>query len=81
MVPHLFWKNCLIGLGLLFGLQDRDLSPVTDDLWRKCYGRQFGNDAMNMVKERMSNRGTKFKWRQLYQVVLQSEAGYFLLLG
>uniref|UniRef100_A0A7I4FGW4 Elongin-A n=2 Tax=Physcomitrium patens TaxID=3218 RepID=A0A7I4FGW4_PHYPA len=45
----------------------RDLSPITDDLWRKCYGRKFGNDAVEMVKERMSDRKCKFKWRQLYQ--------------
>jgi hypothetical protein len=48
--------------------QGRDLSPITDELWRKCYARKFGNDAVDMVKERMANRNCKFKWKQLYQV-------------
>jgi elongin-A len=51
----------------------RDLSPVTDELWRKCYGRTFGNDAVAMVRERMSNRGIKFKWRQLYQAKVREQ--------
>lgn len=51
----------------------RDLSPVTDDLWRKCYGRKFGNDAVDMVKERMASRGCKFKWRQLYQAKVREQ--------
>jgi hypothetical protein len=48
--------------------QGRDLSPVTDELWRKCYSRKFGNDAVEMVKQRMADRKCKFKWKQLYQV-------------
>jgi len=53
--------------------EGRDLSPVTDDLWRKCYGRTFGNDAVAMVKERMSIRGIKAKWRQLYQAKVREQ--------
>jgi elongin-A len=53
--------------------KDRDLSPVTDELWRKCYGRQFGNDAVTMVKERMAKRNAKFKWRQLYQAKVREQ--------
>jgi elongin-A len=51
----------------------RDLSPITDELWRKCYGRRFGEDAVEMVKERMSSRKCKFKWRQLYQAKVREQ--------
>jgi elongin-A len=51
----------------------RDLSPVTDELWRKCYGRKFGNDAVDMVQERMSKRNCKFKWRQLFQAKVREQ--------
>jgi len=51
----------------------RDLSPITDELWRKCYARKFGNDAVDMVKERMANRNCKFKWKQLYQAKLREQ--------
>ncbi len=49
-------------------MQGRDLSPITDELWLKCYSRKFGNDAVEMVKRRMADRKCKFKWKQLYQV-------------
>jgi hypothetical protein len=49
-------------------VQGRDLSPITDELWLKCYSRKFGNDAVEMVKRRMADRKCKFKWKQLYQV-------------
>lgn len=52
----------------------RDLSPVTDELWRKCYGRKFGNDELEKVQEGMSKSKRKFKWSRLYQVKLREEA-------
>jgi len=51
----------------------RDLSPVTDELWRKCYSRKFGNDAVEMVKQRMADRKCKFKWKQLYQAKVKEQ--------
>ncbi|KAL0301393.1 UNVERIFIED_CONTAM: hypothetical protein Sradi_6416100 [Sesamum radiatum] len=47
--------------------EGRDLSPVTDKLWKKFYKLQFGADSTNTVVERMKLRKVTFKWRQLYE--------------
>lgn len=47
--------------------EGRDLSPVTDKLWKKFYKLQFGVDSTNTVVERMRQRKVTFKWRQLYE--------------
>ncbi|KAL3508999.1 hypothetical protein ACH5RR_028400 [Cinchona calisaya] len=49
----------------------RDLSPVTNELWKKFYERQFGADSVDVVVERMKQRKITFKWRQLYTAKLQ----------
>lgn len=49
-------------------LQGRDLSPVTDKLWKKFYKMQFGDDSTNVVVERMRQKKVTFKWKQLYEV-------------
>ncbi|KAG8386758.1 hypothetical protein BUALT_Bualt03G0182300 [Buddleja alternifolia] len=46
--------------------QDRDLSSITDKLWKRFYTRQFGVDSTNIVVERMRNRQVTFKWKQLF---------------
>jgi len=53
--------------------EGRDLSPITDELWLKCYSRKFGNDAVEMVKRRMADRKCKFKWKQLYQAKIKEQ--------
>ncbi|GLT34180.1 hypothetical protein SLA2020_087110 [Shorea laevis] len=45
----------------------RDLSPVTDKLWKKFYELQFGVKSMNVVVERMKKKKVSFKWKQLYE--------------
>ncbi|KAI3465881.1 hypothetical protein Pfo_022544 [Paulownia fortunei] len=47
--------------------EGRDLSPVTDKLWKKFYKLQFGVDSTTIVVERMRQRKVTFKWRQLYE--------------
>ncbi|KAL6561492.1 hypothetical protein OROMI_017093 [Orobanche minor] len=47
--------------------EGRDLSPVTDKLWKKFYNLQFGVDSTNIAIERMRKRKVTYKWRQLYE--------------
>eukprot|EP01018_Ginkgo_biloba_P039084 Gb_04539 [translate_table: standard] len=47
--------------------EGRDLSPITDGLWRKCYERRFGAENVNVVVKRMKQKRVTFKWRFLYQ--------------
>ncbi|KAL6538259.1 hypothetical protein OROGR_012247 [Orobanche gracilis] len=51
--------------------EGRDLSPVTDKLWKKFYNLQFGVDSTNIAIERMRKRKVTYKWRQLYENYLQ----------
>lgn len=51
--------------------QGRDLSPVTDKLWKKFYERQFGQKSTTMVIERMKQKKVTFKWKQLYEAKLK----------
>ncbi|KZV43148.1 hypothetical protein F511_07963 [Dorcoceras hygrometricum] len=50
--------------------EGRDLSPVTDELWKKFYMREFGIESVNTVVERMKKRRVTFKWKQLYEAKL-----------
>ena len=50
-------------------LQGRDLSPVTNKLWKKFFERQFGAESAELVVERMKKRRVEFKWRELYKVI------------
>ncbi|KAK6238431.1 hypothetical protein QUC31_003900 [Theobroma cacao] len=45
----------------------RDLSPVTDKLWKNFYELQFGRASTNLVIERMKLKKVSFRWRQLYE--------------
>lgn len=47
--------------------EGRDLSPVTDKLWKKFYERQFGVKSTNLVIEKMKQKKVSYKWKQLYE--------------
>ncbi|XP_076905015.1 uncharacterized protein LOC143560636 [Bidens hawaiensis] len=51
--------------------EDRDLSPVTNKLWKNFYTKQFGVKSTNVVVERMKEKRVSFKWRQLYEAKLK----------
>lgn len=48
----------------------RDLSQVTDKIWKKIYEAVFGTRHTNDVVEKMKMCKGKFLWRQLYQAKL-----------
>ncbi|CAN1160760.1 pof4 [Linum perenne] len=45
----------------------RDLSPVTDSMWRKFYELNYGERSTNLVLERMKLKKVSFQWKQLYE--------------
>ncbi|KAK6917972.1 LOW QUALITY PROTEIN: RNA polymerase II transcription factor SIII, subunit A [Dillenia turbinata] len=47
--------------------KDRDLSPVTDKLWKKFYELQFGAKNTSLVVDRMKQKRVTFKWKDLYE--------------
>lgn len=47
--------------------EGRDLSPVTDKLWKKFYEKEFGVANANLVVERMEKKKVKHKWIRLYE--------------
>ncbi|MBA0683221.1 hypothetical protein Goari_024893 [Gossypium aridum] len=49
----------------------RDLSSVTDKLWKNFYELQFGRESMKIVIERMKLKKVSFRWRQLYEAKLK----------
>ncbi|XP_008807727.2 uncharacterized protein LOC103720002 [Phoenix dactylifera] len=49
----------------------RDLSPVTDDLWKRFYENQFGVDNTNNVIRKMKQKRIVFKWRRLYEAKMK----------
>lgn len=51
--------------------EERDLSPVTDKLWKNFYMLQFGVKSTNIVVERMKEKRVSFSWRQLYEAKLK----------
>ncbi|KAF8411095.1 hypothetical protein HHK36_003634 [Tetracentron sinense] len=51
--------------------EGRDLSPVTDNLWKKFYEKQFGAKNASLVIERMKQNKVSFKWIQLYEAKLE----------
>lgn len=61
-----FWSPRLI---LCEILQGRDLSPVTDALWKQFYKKDFGEKSFNTVVERMKEKKVRFGWKQLYEVI------------
>ncbi|XP_042376239.1 uncharacterized protein LOC121969962 isoform X1 [Zingiber officinale] len=51
--------------------EGRDLSPVTDGLWKRFYEQQFGSESTNIVIKRMKQKKIVFKWRLLYEAKLK----------
>ncbi|KAL0002190.1 hypothetical protein SO802_015971 [Lithocarpus litseifolius] len=51
--------------------QGRDLSQVTDNLWKKFYEKQFGKEKTEEVVRRMVKSKMTFKWIQLYEAKLE----------
>ncbi|XP_068638905.1 uncharacterized protein [Aristolochia californica] len=51
--------------------QGRDLSFVTDSLWKKFYQQHLGEESQNLVLKRMKQKQVVFKWRQLYEAKLK----------
>ncbi|KAL3848705.1 hypothetical protein ACJIZ3_010587 [Penstemon smallii] len=51
--------------------ENRDLSPITDKLWKEFYKRQFGDDSINILVERMRQKKVMYKWKQLYEAKLK----------
>ncbi|ONK73918.1 uncharacterized protein A4U43_C03F920 [Asparagus officinalis] len=47
--------------------EGRDLSSVTDDLWKRFYEKDFGKESSDVVIGRMRQKQVVFKWRQLYE--------------
>ncbi|XP_024157268.1 uncharacterized protein LOC112165089 [Rosa chinensis] len=47
--------------------KDRDLSPVTDTLWKSFYEKEFRIECTNSVSEIMKEWNLKFKWSELYR--------------
>ncbi|KAG6582213.1 hypothetical protein SDJN03_22215, partial [Cucurbita argyrosperma subsp. sororia] len=48
----------------------RDLTPVTNKLWKTFYERKFGIDAVNGVLERMKHKES-FRWKQMYELKMK----------
>ncbi|MCO5608251.1 hypothetical protein L7F22_062457 [Adiantum nelumboides] len=51
----------------------RDLSSITNELWRKFYSRKFGPESVNLVVERMKKKKVSFRWHLLYQAKLKEQ--------
>ncbi|XP_015082979.1 uncharacterized protein LOC107026510 [Solanum pennellii] len=51
--------------------EGRDLSQVTDRLWKRFYQIEFGDKSINQVVERMKQVKVTFKWKQLYEAKTQ----------
>ncbi|WOL15503.1 transcription elongation factor B polypeptide 3 [Canna indica] len=49
----------------------RDLSPVTDDLWKRFYEQQFGEESANTVIKRMKQKRVVYKWKLLYEAKMK----------
>jgi elongin-A len=49
----------------------RDLSPITDELWKGFYEKRFGKRSINLVIERMREKKVAFRWLQLYEAKLK----------
>ncbi|KAI9177988.1 hypothetical protein LWI28_021402 [Acer negundo] len=49
----------------------RDLTPVTDKLWKKFYRKEFGEKSLNVVIERMKEKKVAFRWKQLYEAKVE----------
>ncbi|XP_027341332.1 LOW QUALITY PROTEIN: transcription elongation factor B polypeptide 3 [Abrus precatorius] len=54
--------------------EGRDLTPVTDKLWKKFFEMQFGVNCTNEVIRRMREKRVSFKWMQLYEAKVKEMA-------
>ncbi|KAF7815763.1 transcription elongation factor B polypeptide 3 [Senna tora] len=54
--------------------EGRDLSPVTDKLWKIFFEKQFGTNSTNQVIKRMRDKKVSYKWIQLYEAKLKEVA-------
>ena len=52
-----------------FPLQGRDLSPVTDKIWKRFYQMNFGEESYEEVVRRMNSSNVTFTWKKLYEVI------------
>ncbi|KAG6752944.1 hypothetical protein POTOM_042985 [Populus tomentosa] len=52
----------------------RDLSSVTDKLWKTFYEKQFGERSTDLVIQRMRQKKVSFRWLQLYEAKLKEIA-------
>lgn len=61
--------------------EGRDLSSVTDVLWKRFYEKQFGRESMNKMVQEMKDRRMVVKWKRIYEAEtkrgerLQKKAG------
>lgn len=51
--------------------EGRDLSPMTDCLWKNFYEKKFGERSFNSVVDKMRSKKVTFKWRKLYEAKLK----------
>lgn len=51
--------------------KERDLSQVTNKLWKKFYEVKFGAEHTNEVIEKLKRSKQKFSWKQLYEAKLE----------
>ncbi|XP_062105796.1 uncharacterized protein LOC133817324 [Humulus lupulus] len=54
--------------------EGRDLSSITDKLWKKFYEIKFGVENTKLVVERMRQKKVVFKWMQLYEAKMKDAA-------
>lgn len=45
----------------------RDLSPVTDKLWKRFYEREFGTKSTELLMEVMKEENLTLKWSEIYR--------------
>lgn len=51
----------------------RDLSQVTDKLWKKFYEAQFGVQSVELLVKNMAKKKVTWAWRLLYQAKLKQQ--------
>ncbi|KAK4275523.1 hypothetical protein QN277_018591 [Acacia crassicarpa] len=47
--------------------EGRDLSPITDKLWKRFFEKEFGTHCTSQVVKRMKDKRVSYKWIQLYE--------------
>ncbi|XP_038885873.1 uncharacterized protein LOC120076176 [Benincasa hispida] len=50
----------------------RDLTPVTDKLWKNFYEKKFGKNDSDLVIKKMKYKKESFKWKQLYEAKMEA---------